>query len=400
MEQKTIGIVGGGQLGRMLTDSAHRLGFKVIVLDPNSPSPAGQVADRQIIGGFKDRRKILELAKASDFLTFEIESADNKTLEEIVKKGKPVNPHTYDLIAPKARLKNHQNISVGVNPSPKILKIIKDKFEQKVFLREHDIPVADFALIQNENDVIKQGEIFSYPFLLKARFDAYDGRGNFLVRKKGDIKKAFIKLSGSPLYAEKFVPFKKELSVVSARDNFNNIYSFDVVETIHKNNICHIVNSPARVKPKIKTQAKKLAKKVLESLGGIGVFAVEMFLDKKGNILVNEIAPRVHNSGHHTIEAYSASQFDQHIRAISGMPLLKPKPNAKASVMINILGQRNGKANFRGENKIKNMKDVKVHIYGKMETRKERKMGHITATGKTLKEAERKAKIVHSHISI
>ncbi len=380
MNQKTIGIVGGGQLGRMLTDAAHGLGFQVVVLDPSSPSPAGQVADRQIVGSFKDRKKILELSKASDFLTFEIESADNKTLEEIAKKGK------------------------SVNPSPKILKIIKDKFEQKTFLTNHNIPVADFALIQNEKDAVKQGEIFGYPFLLKARFDAYDGRGNYVVRKKGDIPKAFKKLSISPLYAEKFIPFKKELAVVSARDKFNTIYSFDVVETIHENNICHIVRSPANIPAPLKLKANKLAKQVLEALGGIGVFAIEMFLDKNGNVLVNEIAPRVHNSGHHTIEAYSASQFEQQIRAITRMPLIKPKTKSKASVMINILGKRNGKAKYKASHevseKIKSMNGVGVHIYGKMETRKERKMGHITAIANTLKEAERKAKKAHKHISI
>lgn len=376
MKVKTIGIVGGGQLGRMLTDAAHRLGYRVVVLDPNSPSPAGQVADKQIIGGFKDRKKILELAKVSDFLTFEIESADNKTLEEIAKKGKPVNP------------------------SPKILRIIKDKFEQKVFLSEHNIPVADFALIQNEEDCIKQGEIFGYPFLLKARFDAYDGRGNFVVHKKSDIPKAFKKLAKSTLYAEKFISFKKELAVVSARDKFNTIYSFDVVETIHENNICHIVRSPASVSQKIKQKAKKVAQKTLEALGGVGVFAVEMFLIEDGDIIVNEIAPRVHNSGHHTIEAYSASQFEQQIRAITGMPLTKPKTKSKASVMVNILGKRNGTAKFAGEEKIKSISGVNIHIYGKMETRKERKMGHITVTANTLKEAEKKAKKAHSYISI
>lgn len=376
MKTKTIGIVGGGQLGRMLTQSAHKLGFRVVVLDPTKNSPAGQVADRQIVGGFKDRKKILELAKVSDFLTFEIESADNKTLEELVKKGKPVNP------------------------SPKILKIIKDKFGQKVFLREHDVPVADFVLIQNEKDALKQAEFFGYPFLLKARFDAYDGRGNYLIQKKSDIPKAFKKLRGSKLYAERFVPFQKELSVVSARDKFDSTQMFEVVETIHKNNICHIVRSPANISHKTKKMAKKIAENVLEALRGIGVFAIEMFLTKRGEILVNEIAPRVHNSGHHTIEKYSVSQFEQHIRAIAELPLIKPKKRASASVMINILGKRNGRAKYREHKKIKKINDVHIHIYGKLETRKERKMGHITSIGKTVSEAEKRVKKAHGLVKI
>ena len=321
MKIETIGIVGGGQLGRMLTEAAHRLRFKVVVLDPNDPSPAGLIADEQIVGSFKDKDKILELASKCDYITFEIESANAEALHELVKKQIPVNPH------------------------PKILHTIKDKFAQKVFLKNHSIPVAPFALIEDKKDAVKQAEIFGYPFLLKARFDAYDGRGNFVVRGEKDIPKAFEKLGKSLLYAEKFVPFTKELAVVSARDGVGNVESFDVVETIHKNNICHVVRSPAPVTPAIKSKAVQLAERVLEVLGGVGVFAVEMFLTQEGEVLVNEIAPRVHNSGHHTIESYSTSQFEQHIKAVTGLPLSKPKKKHKAAVMVNILGTRNGPAN-------------------------------------------------------
>ena len=171
MQKKTIGIVGGGQLGRMLTDAAHKLGFKVVVLDPQANSPAGQKADEQILGDFKNRDDILRLAKVSDFITFETESADSGALEELIARG------------------------MSVNPDPKVLKIIKDKFNQKAFFRKNNIPVADFALIESETDAEKQGEIFGYPFLLKARFDAYDGRGNFVVKSMSDIEVAFQKLS-------------------------------------------------------------------------------------------------------------------------------------------------------------------------------------------------------------
>jgi len=360
----------------MLTNAAHKLNYRVIVLDPTINSPAGQISDKQIIGSFKDRKKILELAKLSDFITFEIEGVNDKTLEEISKKGKPVNPN------------------------PKILRTIKDKLKQKIFLANHNIPVAEFAVIETEESAKKQGEIWGYPFILKARFDAYDGRGNYLIKNDNDITNALKKLSGRPLYAEKFVNFKKELAVISARDIFNHVESFAIVETLHKNNICHIVKSPAQVSSAVKIKAKKLARKVLKDLGGVGVFAIEMFLEKNGKVLVNEIAPRVHNSGHHTIEAYNVSQFEQHIRAITGMPVLKPKTKSRAAVMINILGNRNGKAKYKREEKIKIMNAVNIHIYGKMETRKERKMGHITVLGNTPSEAERKARKAHKHISI
>jgi len=375
MQQKTIGIVGGGQLGRMLAQAAHILGFKVIVLDPTPGSPAGLVADGQIVGSFKDEAKILELSKISDFITFELEGVNDEILEKIAKK-KPVHP------------------------DPKVLRIIKDKFKQKVFLKDHKIKVADFTDIQNEKDCEKCGEVFGYPYLLKAKLDAYDGRGNYVVKNKKDIKNALVKFEGKALYAEKFVPFKKELSVVSARDIFDTVVPYEVVETVHKNNICHIVRSPASISNKTKEKAKNVAKKVLQSLGGVGVFAVEMFLTKKGEVLVNEIAPRVHNSGHHTIESYSISQFEQHIRAITGMSLSKPRPKSKSSVMINILGAREGKAEYRGGEKVEKLGGVAVHIYGKIETRKERKMGHLTVLGKSVKEAEKKAKKAHKYISI
>ena len=371
--QKNIGIVGGGQLGKMLADAAHKLNFKVIVLDPTPKSPAALVADEQIVGSFKDKDKIFELAAKCDFITFETESANAEALEELEKEGKPINP------------------------SSRILKIIKDKFAQKTFLLNDGIQVAEFAILQNKDDAEKQGEIFGYPFLIKARFDAYDGKGNYVVKNKEAIDEAFNKLSAGPLYAEKLVSFEKELAVIAARDKFGTVVSFPVVETVHRNNICHIVRSPAQVSEEIKNRAGKLAETVLQSLEGVGVFGIEMFLLENAEILVNEIAPRVHNSGHHTIEAFSVSQFEQQIRAISGMPLVIPETKAKNAVMVNILGERDGEAKF--ERNYDNQ-DVNIHIYGKMETRKERKMGHITALAETLEEAEEKALKARKNISI
>lgn len=374
--KKTIGIVGGGQLGRMLVDAAHKLGFLVTVLDPTPNSPAGQVADNQIIGSFKDKDKIIELGNVSDFITFEIESANAEALEELIKDGK------------------------SVHPSPKTLKIIKDKFEQKVFLWNNDIPVSDFALINNEDDCKKQGELFGYPFLLKARFDAYDGRGNYLLRSEEDIENAFNKIGAGPLYAESFVPFEKELSVIAARGLDGEIITFPVVETIHKNNICHIVRSPAQVSHDVITNAKKIAEKVIDCLSGVGIFAIEMFMLSDGEIIVNEIAPRVHNSGHHTIEAFSMSQFEAHIRAVTGMPLVTPEALSHAAVMVNILGERDGEALIKTDHNIQNEIGTHVHIYGKLDTRKERKMGHITVLADTVEEAENKALEVRRSIEI
>ncbi len=371
-----IGIVGGGQLGRMLVEAADQLHFETIVLDPTPRAPAGQVATEQIIKSFKDPEAIRELADRVDFLTFEIEQVHAEVLEEIANDGKPVNP------------------------SPSTLKIIKDKFEQKAFLQNADIPVTDFALIETKHDVWEQAKIFGYPFLLKARFDAYDGRGNALIKSEDQIDFAYEHLSKSPLYVERFVPFVKELSAVVVRGMDGDIRSYPIVETIHRNNICHEVFAPAPVAEDVRERAEALGRQTLEHLGGVGVYAIEMFLTENGKILVNDIAPRVHNSGHHTIEACATSQFENHIRAITSMPLGSTDMIVPRAVMVNILGDRSGEVKPEGIEEAEALGGVAVHMYGKMETRPERKMGHITAIGSTLEEVQAKARKARSLITI
>lgn len=365
--KETIGIVGGGQLGQMLTLAAKKLGFRVFVLDPTPDSPAGQVADRQIIGSFTDREKIKELADQVDFLTFEIELANADILEELTATGKKINP------------------------SPKTLLLIKDKLRQKEFLKVHTIATADFTSAIPPS--------FAYPFLLKSRFDAYDGRGNAFIASPKDFAAGLKKLKG-PLYAEKYVPFTKELAVMVARSTTGDIVSYPVVETTHKNHICHMVVAPAPIPQEIAEKAQNLAKQVVGHLGGAGVFGIELFLTNKREILVNEIAPRVHNSGHYTIEACKTSQFEQHIRAITGMPLGSTNMIVPAAAMVNILGERNAPASVSGTEKATAIAGVAVHMYGKKQTKIERKMGHITAVGDTAQEALRKALLAKTYITI
>ncbi len=371
-----IGIIGGGQLGRMLAQASKKLGFYTVVLDPTPNSPAGQIADLQIIGDFKDAAKIKEVADQVDFVTFEIESANADALNDLVVEGKDINPH------------------------PKILEIIKDKYLQKKFLEENGIPVADSVEVNNEEEIKKAAESFGYPFLLKARKDAYDGRGNALIKSEEEIGAGIEKLKGRTLYVEKFVPFVKELAVVVGRSKNGEVKVFPVVETIHKNNICNIVISPAHVDKDITQKAEALATKIISDFKGVGVFAVEMFLTDKNDLIVNEIAPRVHNSGHHTIEGNETSQFEQHIRAITGMPLGDVKTTLPFSVMINILGERSGESELIGLEEVKEIPNTSVHIYGKTETRPERKMGHITVVGEDLIDVLEKAKLARSIISI
>ncbi len=393
MKKNRIGIVGGGQLGRMITQEALPMGYSVTVIDPTPSSPAMQVGAKQIVAPYNDEAAIQQLAKQVDFLTFEIELANDKMLEALAKKG------------------------IQVHPSPQTLSIIKDKLKQKQFLRAARIPVADFMEIpsttpsevegsahnkhtETKQQILSAAKKFGYPLVLKARFDAYDGRGNALIKNDKHITRALKKLIGRKLYVEKYVPFVKELAIMVGRNTRGEIITYPLVETIHKNNICHIVTSPAAVSPTIQKKAKQLATKTMQQLQGAGMFGIEMFLTADGKVCINEIAPRVHNSGHYTIEGNTTSQFAQHVRAITGMPFGKTDLIHPAVVMINILGDREGKANPQGITQAENIPGVRVHLYGKLQTKPERKMGHLTAVGNTMQEALKKAKQARKMITI
>lgn len=363
-----IGIAGGGQLGRMLALAAHVLGHTVVVLDPTPNSPAAQVADKHIVGDYTDAAKMRELAAECDVLTFEVETVNADALEEISAQGFPVHPQ------------------------PRTLSIIKDKLAQKKYLRDHGVPVAAFT-------DASEAEQLRYPYVLKARSGGFDGRGNALVHSESEVAAAYEKMKGAPAYAEGFVNFDRELAIVAARTVDGEIAVYPLVETVHKNHICHQVLMPAPVSAEMQNKARELAERVLASFEGAGVFAIEMFQVGQ-EILVNEIAPRVHNSGHLTIEACETSQFAQHILAITGEKLGSTGMAVPAAVMINILGERDGVATPVGVEEAEQIEGVKVHIYGKMETRRERKMGHLTALGQTLEEATEKAERARSLISI
>ncbi len=357
----TIGIVGGGQLGKMLTVAAKQMGFMVIITDPTPNSPAGQVADRQIVGGYKDAKATKDLAKLVDIVTVEAEFVNDEILQEIADSGKPVHP------------------------SPKTIGIIKDKLRQKEFLKKNKIPTAEFFLVEGKEDIEKALKKFGYPIYLKARNDAYDGKGNFLISRKSDIEKGLRKLSGRELYVEKFVPFIKEIAIMVARSTTGEIKSYPVVQTIHKDSVCDTVIAPAKISKKATENATKIAEKTMQKLKGAGVFGIEMFLIKDDFILINEIAPRVHNSGHYTIEASVTSQFEQHIRAITGLPLGSTEMMVKSAVMKNILGTRDGLGFPEGLERALRIPGVSYHLYGKKGARKSRKMGHLTVVGNSVK---------------
>lgn len=377
---ENIGIVGGGQLGRMLTEAAHPLGYQVTVVEAAPNCPATMAGANQIIGGLRDTDAIRELAKQTDVLTWEIEHIDAGVLAELTAEG------------------------YNVQPSPSTLTVIQDKYEQKQMLARAGLPVADFMPLQPQAEEHKAAHldevvrVLGGALILKTRTGGYDGRGNLVF--DGDPTRVDEVLGSywGNIYAEKIVPFEKELSVVAARDTKGKIAVYPTAETIHRDNICHTAVCPADIKPELADDAQEIAHETLKLLQGAGTFAIEMFATDT-EVIINEIAPRVHNSGHHTIEANVTSQFEQHIRAVTGMPLGSTALRAPAAAMINILGQREEPLTRAGMDQVLALPDTHPHFYGKS-SRPARKIGHITVLGssadqvlKTASEA-RKALIV------
>jgi 5-(carboxyamino)imidazole ribonucleotide synthase len=350
-----LGIVGGGQLGKMMAFEAKRMFMKVIILDPNKDCPAASLADKLIIGDFSDEQKIYDLSREVDIITYEIELANATALNNLEESG------------------------FMVHPSPKTLSIIQNKYRQKKFLRENMITVPDFELVSSKEQLMDYCSNSGFPVLLKACEDSYDGRGNYLIRSEIEIGKALAHFSGRQIMVEKFVNFKKEISIMVARNSSGTISYFPVAENIHENHILKTSIIPARISKETERKAIDLAIMTMKSLKGSGIFGIEMFVDEEDNVLINEIAPRPHNSGHYSIEACSISQFEQHIRAILNYPLLQPILLSNA-VMINILGPNNyaGPYEITGIDELFGIPGVKIHIYGKLETKPHRKLGHVT----------------------
>ena len=347
---KRLGIIGGGQLGMMITEAAKNLSdaiSEITVLDPTDNCPAAQAGAKQIVGDFKDELAILKLAEQSDIITYEIESGNTDVLSKL---------------------------KAEIEPSPSTLSIIQDKLSQKTFLSENGLPVSQFYEISSLDDLREKINELGLPVLLKSRRDAYDGRGNFKIRSPDEIEKAYKHFDGKSLMVEKFVNFKMEVSVIAARNTKGDIAIYPLAENIHENNILKVTIAPARVSDDVISNAGEIAKKTMEVLKGAGVFGIEMFIDQDDKILINEIAPRVHNSGHHTLQSCKTSQFEQHLRAILGLELGSTDLVHK-TVMCNILGPDG----FEGKYKpVQLEKDgAYLKMYGKDVSKPQRKLGHF-----------------------
>ncbi len=368
-----IGIIGGGQLGRMMVKAAKRLGCTCTVLDPTPSSPAGQVAGHQIVGDYHDPAKLRELVETSDLTTFDLENIDADTLIQLESEG-------------------HR-----IHPSPRVLARIQDKLIQKQVIWDAGIPTAPFApLTGNPREAFAA---FGYPLVQKARRGGYDGRGVAILREEGE----FDRYLPVPAYLERLVPAEKELALLVARSAQGELRSYPVVEMQFRpgENILDLLLAPADLPPEIAEKAQEIARRTVEAFGGVGIFGVELFLTKDQEILVNEVAPRTHNSGHYSIEACMTDQFEQHLRAVLRLPLGATDQLCPAA-MINLLGSPGyqGRPIIRGLAAALAIPGVHVHLYGKATTKPFRKMGHVTVLDSDLARAREKAEQVRALLRI
>ncbi|MGB7635427.1 MAG: 5-(carboxyamino)imidazole ribonucleotide synthase [Nitrososphaeraceae archaeon] len=372
----SIGIIGGGQLGKMIAQEAKRMSLKVHILDPDPECPASSIADNLLVADFRNQAAIRRLSELVDVLTYEIELADSDVLIDLSRAKK------------------------SIHPSPETLKIIQNKYRQKVFLQEKNLPVPNFALVK---DIAERSNTISdrFPLILKACEDSYDGRGNRLVYTNEDIISVTNRKSLQKWMVEEIIHFRMELSVMVARNESGHVSSFPVAENKHTDSILDTTLVPARISKRTEGMARKIAERTVDVLKGSGIFCVEMFLNSNREILINEIAPRPHNSGHYSIEGCTISQFEQHIRAILNLPLPKPRLTSP-TVMVNILGPKG----FEGEyylddlHELLSIEGLKLHLYGKRISKPRRKLGHVTITAASISEAINKSKEAKSNLKI
>jgi 5-(carboxyamino)imidazole ribonucleotide synthase len=363
---KRIGIIGGGQLAKMTALSALEFGCDIHILERKPEGPAMNLAGKTFIGDWDNSDDLMKLAEHADVITLENEFVDANSLAELEKAG-------YTLF-----------------PTAKSIGLVQDKYIQKQTLQEAGLPLSPFRTIESREEIIEVAKELKWPLVIKARRNGYDGKGNATVNNESEIDAAWDKLDGDKqtLYAEAFCPFVSELAIIITTSRNGEIATYPLVESVQRDHICHIVRAPAPVSYSITENAIDIAQRAVTAIGAIGSFGVEMFLTKDEQVVINELAPRVHNSGHYTIEACECSQFENHVRAVLGWPLGSTKMIKPAAVMVNLLGQDHASGQPDGFNEALSMPGVHVHIYGKELSMPGRKMGHVTALGESLSEAE------------
>ncbi|MDH5365900.1 MAG: 5-(carboxyamino)imidazole ribonucleotide synthase [Cyclobacteriaceae bacterium] len=368
-----LGVLGGGQLGRMLVQSAIDFNLDVHILDPDPDAPCNGVVKKFQVGSLTDFDTVYQFGKDCDVITIEIENVNIEALKKLKSEGKKVFPQ------------------------PEVIELIQDKRTQKQFYKTNNIPTAEFILTSSKQEVLDNKQFL--PAVNKLGKEGYDGRGVQMLRSSSDLEKAFDK----PGILEKLIDFEKEIAVIVARTISGEVVTYPVVELVFhpEHNLVEYLFSPANVTPEISKKAEKIAIDVIEKLDMIGILAVEMFVDKKGEVLVNEVAPRPHNSGHQTIEGNITSQYEQHLRAVLGWPLGKTQQLIPAA-MVNILGHDGNKgiAKYEGMDDILSKEGVHVHLYGKKITKPFRKMGHVTIVDKDANKLKNKVNFVKQTLKV
>lgn len=368
-----IGVLGGGQLGRMLYYRAAPLNVEISFMDPDKFAPCNGISRKFVVGDLNNYEHVMEFCKNLDVISIEIENVNVRALKELENQGKKVYPQ------------------------PDIIELIKDKGAQKLFYESNKIPTAPFFLIENEKDLISY--VPKFPMVQKMRSGGYDGKGVTILKNESSLQSAF---PGATLLEEK-IPFIKELSVIVARNSNGDVITYPIVEQEFNDeaNLVELLFSPSEISESIELEAKSIAKNIIESLDMIGLLAVELFLTEDGKLLVNEIAPRPHNSGHHTIEANYESQYGQLLRCLLDFPLGSTEMISPA-VMVNLLGEKGyeGVAKYQGLNEVMELPGVFVHLYGKKTTKPFRKMGHITILASTTKKAREIALTVKNTLKV
>lgn len=368
-----LGILGGGQLGRMLIQEAINFNVTSLVLDPDADAPCKHIANYFENGSITDFDTVYNFGKKADIITIEIEKVNIDALEQLEKEGK----HVY--------------------PQSRVIRLIQDKGVQKQFFKENDIPTAPFQLVNTTDDILNCG--FSFPYILKLRKDGYDGKGVMKINNLDDINNAF----DGPCLVEELIDFEKEIAVIVARNAKGDMKTFPMVEMEFNPdaNLVEFLIGPSTYPQEIQERAEKIAQNIASALNITGILAVEMFITKDGEILVNELAPRPHNSGHQTIEGNYVSQYEQHLRAIYNLPLGDTRCVTNA-VMINLLGEKGheGVAKYQHLDKIMAIDGVYVHLYGKKYTKPFRKMGHVTIIDNDRDKAIEKARYVQQTLKV